>query len=464
MHSTGARRTVGPLSGEVAILDTPLLLRLLGGPPGRSAIVDLIGLGIGSGMEIVVHETTLIELNHLLDRHTEDAQRFETALGPHPNVGELGLQDDVLETWLQAHPIGSVGHLSWSQFRKRAADLRNDLRALGVKLVASKDWDIAQASLHARFNDSLGETIRSRGGYRHRVPIDHDARLLVHVSEARIRNPGNEKKVWPGSIVITTDSYMTAAFEAVAGKQEFPIAVTPAQWAGLLGSCSPPADAERLAGLVGEELSRRTLLARAAAIPVEVAIELARSVSVDHESAVDPYAIQLSLQEVLAEQPDLLDPSGSDARQLANAIVARRQQRMQRAYMQQRSATAAEIRRKESEVQDRERIALDALATAEARSDRVESLQQQLAAETRRRVTLTRIVLVLIPSLLGIAVIASSAAAGALAGRHLGLASIGLVIFMASGGDYILHGDRRWWEPVSGLVVGTALALLPLYL
>jgi hypothetical protein len=164
-------------------------------------------------------------------------------------------------------------------------------------------------------------------------------------------------------------------------------------------------------------------------------------------------ALQLSLQDLIVAQPDLTSRSSDDARRLAEDAIASHRQRVDAAYSQQRAAMSEDAKRRATLP-----VAPSVLTPATASTS-----PQPVTVPPRERRQIRGLRCALL-ELIGVAVVVGLAAGGTLNGRPLAWASIGLAVFLGISIDYTSNLDRRWWEPVGGLLVAVALAFLGGYL
>lgn len=453
-----ARSNVGSLTGEQAILDTPVLLEVLADAEARSPALEILTIAINQGVEIAVEASSFTELERVLDQRDADAVSLEEALevGVDLQTVRATLSDAVLLAWLHCNPLAGKSYLTWSLFRIRAKRLSSTLQAIGAQILTSDNWDLQMSANHASLVASLRTSLppNARGEWN----LEHDARLLVLAEHTRSANPPNANKVWPGSLVVSPDTHMNPAYAMVFGQQSFPVTVTLVQWAGLLGGCATPMALEELVDAITDEVRRRTLFERSVAVPTETAIELARSLRATEVSAADIQDVQLSLEDVLAEQPDVLGIDPEAAREFAARALSKRQLRTNRAYLQHRAALTSERDRVDRQLADAQAAKEEALKSA----DMVP--RSRLAELEAGRERLKRGLLVTVTTALLIVLLVGLVGSHVLVGKGRGVGVLGLIIFVGLGIDFAVHEKRRWYEPLGALIVTLALALLPIFL
>ncbi|MHB1210419.1 MAG: hypothetical protein ACYC1I_12050 [Acidimicrobiales bacterium] len=456
-----ARTLVGTFSKEKVLLDTPMLIQLLSDRDGSRATQEILQIAIRQGVKVLVEPSTLEELRRVVESRTEEAQEIEGSMNSGADLITLRttINDQILSVWLNSSPTAGGQFVSWTDFQLRTNELEVKLQTMGVDCSGESNWTLAMSGEHARLKAALNEDLgaRVRGDWN----LDHDARLLTIARRERELNPDGPSKLWPGAIIITSDTHMNAAFVQVFGVQSFPVALSVSQWAGLLGSFSPPVNAERLAIALTEEIPRRTVLKNAIQIPTATAIELARSLSFSdiHQNEVED--IQLSLQEILQQTPRNIALSRDDARELAIRALARRNQRATRAAKEMReNSRVAQEQQFERFGQKLASIQSESKLTAGVIG---ENDKRITLLETRNRQLKRGLSVLIVAILIGIVILILKSL-GLEKGHKFGLSLVGLVLLIGSGIDYSVKTERPWYELLGGIIFSIALAVLPIFL
>jgi hypothetical protein len=170
-------------------------------------------------------------------------------------------------------------------------------------------------------------------------------------------------------------------------------------------------------------------------------------------SAAEERDLQLSLQDMLSGQGDILGVSADTAREYANRALAQHQQRVSKAYHQHRAALTAEEERLK-----RRAASLGARPPAPAAPD--PAITELKTSITR----LKRFVSVLVVTMCLAIAVFGLGASHALHGKRLGAAIVGVVLFFGIGCDYASNVKRKWHEPVGALTVSVALTILPIFI
>jgi hypothetical protein len=326
-----ARNVLGSLKGERVILDTPLLFPLLGPRREAEPILQLVQTSVAAGIEVVVADHTLDELIDVLKRlSTHDVPAVESALkeGIDPEALAAFLDEPILQSWLRGCDEGK--YKTWSDFEQAAYDLPLALDQLGVHRRPhhnNTEWDHVD-----ELSAALAAELDRRGKGRGKPQIERDANTLAMTWRKR-RTERGTGRFWPAAWVITTDTYMAPTYRALERSDEFPIAVTPSQWLGMVSSCCDPPSVEELAESAAQLLAQETMLSIAAKYPPSVAIGIARALSeLDETSETDIRVAQLSLDDILNDYPDIMGDPATTGAKFASVVVGMRSQRMSLAY------------------------------------------------------------------------------------------------------------------------------------
>jgi hypothetical protein len=445
-----ARASVGSLRGEQAILDTPVLLRMLGSHGSTAPVMDLVTQALRTGVNVIVSDHTVTELERLLDnRENNVVPDVEKAL-QHDSAEEIirRSDDQVVTSWLETPGSGRNGRASWKQFRDAAARLPGTLRAIGVNFGLDDEHDLADSKYFFEFRKHLTERV-TRGDWN----IDHDARILVAVRQTRTVNPANADKIWPGAFIVTTDRQIGPIYNDVVGKQRFPVTVSPSQWAGVIASCSDPIGVHELAKAMASDTSHETLLARAVNIPLATALEIGRCLADTGMNAVDAESVQLAFEDIVNERPDLL---GADPTRLAGEVLNRHHQSYVKVTAEQRTYYEEALRRTSKEREVLERVGRETQAVL--RGDRDTEHDRRLIAEKerdterRRRQRLARAFGSTVMALLLVGALVAAVLTDTLTGWWIVVAALTLVVYAAAAADYCTTLERPTWRFVVAAV------------
>jgi len=339
-----ARDIAGSLRGEIAIIDTPVLLRIVGTARRARSVLEVIGIALQAGMRVLLHQETIDELNEVLDRRqATEVPTIEEDISTGTELSVLAayVPDEALSAWLAALAAGEVA--SWSEFRAAVRTIPRTLASLGVEIVPIETaFDFNQAAFFNEFKTSLSAVIEERGRYRHDVPLKHDATMLLTAYTARMSNPSSASKIWPGAVIVTPDKNLNEAYKRVVDSQVlFPVAVPLSQWMGIVSSCSSPEALETIAGTMPDVLTYEALAHLASRFPLQAVRDIARAISAPDISSADVRATQLSLDELITSRPVLLDSEHSDV-ELVQSVLTQRHRRIAVAYERQKDFAEAD--------------------------------------------------------------------------------------------------------------------------
>lgn len=468
-----AKGMAGPLSGQLLILDTPLLLALIGEDSTARPIRNLLARARTLEIKVVLYERTVVELRSLLDGHSSspDVQETEQALlgGGDPAVlAALKRGDQRVQPWLRWATTRPLGQRTWAQWQA-AEGVEPALKLLSaIGVVPSEgtqnSWDFEHSTRTVAFEDELKRRVDERRD-RHRTvhAIHHDALNLTEVWRAREASPSAaDDLVWPGAFILSPDGMISGVYRAVVGEEALPASLTFSQCASIVGAYSAAIDAEVLAEEIAGGVAEQMLLARAAAIDPVTARAIASAVRAEHVSTEDVYQLRFDVERELQNAADVADPEALAAgaaerlragkKRLADderkgAEDERRRHELAEARNTERAqATLERAERAEKALQDeKSQRAVDDQKTATDRAD----FGRQLA-ESNRRWT----------SGVLIAVVFLAAAWALLVGSWLfGLIALLATVFaLAERGPYV-RGERSvatWLAIVVGVVAGLA--------
>lgn len=327
-----ARGIVGSLSGCAVVLDTPVLVPLLGVGRRTDAVLRAIDYSIRAGMRVVVTRHTIKELQALTRRVRREFGEILTGKTEHNELVEMirRLSDEpLLDLWAEAQQAGRYN--TWSDVEREAEGLAIRLESLGVQVEDHANrWREDKVAV---FRDSLKEVLAKDGVDRGPKQVESDADTMAFAARTR-RLRRSPSGFWPSMWVVTTDRRMNRAYSGVNPDDSFPLTLTPSHWVGMLGTCAEPASLADLASDAVTFLAHETVIAIASEYTAEVAVDIAR---VLHEGggmpAVDLRLAGISSPEMLLhEQPDLFgDERENVGAQYAAVIVAMRNARLSQA-------------------------------------------------------------------------------------------------------------------------------------
>jgi hypothetical protein len=455
---SAARAVVGSLNNERAILDTPVLLRLLGAPELAQPIERVISAAIASGMEVVAPIHYIEELQELLASVESDQLPYvQHEISAGLNVETLGslVDDQVLGLWLRAAQSGR--YKDWAGFRQAAASIQTALEELGVMVRAHYNQPRDNAT---RFEVAVGEEIaRNSARPRRKAALERDGETMAMAHRKRTRT---ERAFWPGAWIITTDTRIGPAYHKLHPGDPFPLTLTPAAWVSIVSNCSPPAEVEKLAEAASQLFSEEGFMTIAARFPVRTAVEIARALGPSNGGSSLDVRVAQGIDQLLRTQPDYDETGNAVGAHIAAEVVARRGERLSQSYasgsaqMAQRTArilsALVETERKvESGDADRRVLATE-LETARAET----AAANKLAADTMILERRKAVAIVVGVGLL--AVVLAFAYSGLWLGA--GVAFLSLLFFARMAADWVTRTDTSWKILLVSLAIDALLGFI----
>jgi hypothetical protein len=349
------RRIVGSLRDVRVILDTPVLLRLLGPTDTAYPLEQAISAARAAGMEVVALYHYLEELSELVATvGRQQMPRIEERLTEGLNVDALIklVDEEVVSLYLRAHV--EERYADWPEFQAAADDLSkwlvqldvmvrdhgNDAgdpvgdyeRALNAEIARAQANAIAAAKGTTAPADgtkpaAVAPVDAGRRWVRRPAALARDAETMVMVHR---RRETRERTFWPAAWIVTTDARMSPAYASLHPRDPFAITITPGAWVAIISNCSDPAHIPNLVEVASRLVSDDGCMAIAARFPVDAAIELAQTLGPDNGGSALDLSLAQGLGKVLREQPDYSDDDDKFGQRLAAQIVGRRGKRLYR--------------------------------------------------------------------------------------------------------------------------------------
>lgn len=381
----GAQAALGTLSGSRIILDTPILVALLGADSAERRLNDLIDQAVALGMDVAAPEHVFEELDDVLERVTNDhLQALTSGLKSGTNARAYAqiVNEQLLELFLDGVDAGK--YRTWNDLQQRARHLTTELANRGVKVRPHGNKNRSNVTW---IEHNLTESIKSSPGGRSAKAIARDAESVEMIWRARRRAVANTSRsgLWPGGWMVSYDRRSGPAYAAVNRLDREPLVLTPAQWATLMTESAPAAEIPQLVAAAASYMRQESMLRIATKYPPAIALTLARSLSGDYRSATDTRVAQLpTLGEALERAAAGEKVTGE---RLASELAARRANRLAAAGREQIDFTALERSRldealtRNTAVVDREHLA------RVGAEDRVRELETSAALVDRKVVS-----------------------------------------------------------------------------
>jgi predicted nucleic acid-binding protein len=379
-----ARRSLGSLTGERIVLDTPVLVECLGPEVNARRVNTVIDLAIQAGMEVIVPEHVIHELLDVITRvESEYIPGLMAALrdGVGARIYAGTVSEQVLELFLDA--TESRRFKSWEEFATHARSLKEDLTAAGVVVREHGNYNRPKVDEYAR---ALKEEVEKSTNHRGHKQIARDAETMELVSRARRRKSGQSTSLWPGGWVVSRDRKMSTAYQDAERDDLESLVLTPSQWATLVSESTAAPEVAELISAAASYLRQEAVLRIAVKYPPDIALSLARSLSSEAVSDTDVRVAQLTLVDLLDELDPATSPSGET---IASAVASKRSRRIATAGQVQRQAFDASIQRM-SEGATRVAGELDQASRARKEMENQLASERQLTALSQEEATQLR--------------------------------------------------------------------------
>lgn len=445
---------LGTPRGQRALLDTPILVDLIGPVRVNEPARTSIRAAVAAGWEVVACDHTLEELIGLTER---EVPRVRESLIRALNEGVraewyASLVADQLPSYcIEALRDGTYSSIE--QMIQAAKAMVDTLAELGV--IVRPHFNDRDHNYVSRCKDALEKVLEGVGVGRSAAVIQRDADSMAMVWRRRRRE--TPKRAWPGGWIITPDRHMATAFRSLDRVDSVPLTLSLPQWTTILSVTVPPAEVVDLASAAAQQLVEEAMWLLPSRFPSDVAMELAKQISPDHGgSATDLRHAQLTLDVALNGHGGPRSATSMAAEVLESRNSRRDRQNALALALARRAQTEAgheadAARRMASE---QKLIADEATRESETSIQKMEALRHQLAWASIRT---KRIVTVFISFFVGVAL--------AIGAWVLGVGWF--AILGALGGLMVLGvGGYRWCKSAEArllpLLVGAGVEVISL--
>ncbi len=446
------RASIGSLKGEYALLDTTVLKLLLGAPEQAQSLHRAITAAVEAEMVVIVPEHYLGELQDLINGIAGDnrdlIRSVETGKIKPLDLSAV-IDNEILSLWLRG--LGAGTYRNFADFRVAASSLGATLRTYGVRVQphGNKTSDNAK-----RFIPPLAAEVAKRLRTRTAAALTRDAEAMALAH--RLRRSGGSSTFWPTAWVITGDACMGPAYKHLYPADAFPLTLTPASWLSILCNCSTPATAAGLALAASKLLAEDAFMNVAARFTPKTAAEIARALGPEAGgSTLDLHVAQLSLDEILHNQPDFDQDNNALGARIAAEVIRKRGERQTASFEQARMRDNTAMHRSEGQLTRRlqEEIAARKAVEQLVREERANATSAAEATARERLLGRRRSVLV------GV-IVATIAAISALAYFRMwpgvALTVAALLVLAYQGRRWLTDSQASWRD----LVVGSAVGIL----
>jgi hypothetical protein len=470
------RQVLGALRGDRAILDTPVLLQLLGTPSQADPMKRVISAAIHAGMEVIAPQHYLDELHELIggiESEAADVTQYRRGRDDvQATMTRSIVGDGAVAVWLNALEQGL--YTNWADFKSAAYGLNELLPLLGVAVRTHNNTHRDDVD---GFERGLRDEIRRRGS-RTRAPsvTRRDAETMAMAHRARERKR-HLRAFFPGAWIVTPDSHISPAYKQITG-DDMPLTVTPVAWLGIISNCAPPVEAKELARsaaapLFGEE----TFLTVAGRFPVKTAIKLAQTLGPGSGgSTLDVRMAQISLDDLLAKNASMEDGANELTSRVVADVMRKRTERLNLGYEEAEARRQAQLERMTTAYrQERERA--DAAEAERARererADVAEAVKRQVieqAAGARSEGGLTNEQMKLLADrratsygVLGALLVATAFLALLRAFAAAMLALVSLLVFWKLAQDWVAEPQKRWTRLAPAALIDLVALLFAIF-
>lgn len=380
--------TLGSLTEQRVVLDTPVLVAYLGIKDDADRLETVIRLARDAGMEVIAPQHVLDELDDVIDRvESQVIPGLMEALqgGVSSRVYAASVDEQVLELFLEAAAAGQ--YRRWQDFADRARNLGAELSVLGVDI---RDHGNSQRHNVEQLLNRLKVEVEKTPNHRGAKQVARDAESMEMVWRARRRASRDKASLWPGGWLITYDRKIDPAYRKANTQDSEPMVLTPGQWATLVTETAAAPEVRDLIEAAASFLRQEAVLRIAVKYPPDVALKLARTLEQGGASETDFRVAQLTLVDLLDGASGQTIHSGES---ISTFVASKRSSRMAAGAATQRQAFESERRRMtqtvsrsaaELSVESRAREAAErASADSEAK---IEALQAEKVQAEKDRV------------------------------------------------------------------------------
>jgi hypothetical protein len=435
LHSYVAGRDSAPVlnalgspSGQRALIDTPVLVDLLGPARVRRTVEFTLRAAVQAGWEVIVCDHSIEELINLVTREVPRI-RSDFTKAHKAGVKEewfANLTEDQLTTYA-VEVLRDGTYSSLEQMVTAAESIEVELARLGVEV--RPHFNDADRSYVDRCRAALDAELD--GSYRSPTVVQRDAESMAVVWRRRRREP--KKGHWPGGWVITPDRHLGAAFASLDRAHSVPITLSLSQWSTLLSVTIAPTDVVALAEAAATQLVEEAMWLLPSRYPSDVALQLAeRLAPASGGSETEIRYAQVTLDLALDD-----DRNARSANAIAADVLAARTKRRDRLAEIQVETSAKAVVDAEAARAAAQALAIEKsneIASARLQADEDAKTMQGLQSELNwQRSRVGRIAWSAFFAIVGVGALVVAVILGAwlivLVGMVLGLALGGLTLF-----------------------------------
>lgn len=460
---------IGSPQGQRAILDTPVLLSLVGRKADRSDTELTIRSALAAGWDVVVCQHSLDELYQLLRREIPEVQkRVREAHNRNTRVEFYAalVQDQIHGICIGALKDGTYKNLS--EMMAMCERLEEDLVSWGAT-VRNHSNELS-ADRVSRCQTALQEQIdKGTRSWRSGYAIERDADTMAMAWRRRSRE---QSKNWPGAWIITSDRQMAPAYASISSDR-VSLTLSLPQWTTIVSISAPLEDLRGLATAAAGQFAEEAMWQLPARFPGDFAMGLAAQLSPKQGGS----HMDLRHAQMMLSLPEMLDEieTKSSSTAIAAAVLAARTKRVDAMMLQEKNrqsdalaratveASEAHDQAREGRIRELEIERENAELTSQLKEAREEAAAKESAlaeSKIRNRRVLWSVALCLVAAVFPVVGVLTNNSVGAL----VGIVALGGMITISTRWCKDLKlalPILAWTAIVEG--VGFASALLPMF-
>ncbi|WP_394525593.1 hypothetical protein [Paenarthrobacter nicotinovorans] len=369
---------IGDATGQRAVLDTPVLLSLVGRKLDRNDTELTIRSAAAAGWDVVVCRHSLDELDQLLRRQIPEVEK--RVREANERKARVEFYAALVEDQIHGICIGALKDGTYKNLREMLTTcerLEDDLISWGAT-VREHNNEISPdrvASCVAALREQLDKGPRS--GRSARV-IERDANTMTMAWRRRSREQSGN---WPGAWVITSDRQMAPAYASISSDR-VALTLSLPQWTTVVSISAPLEDLRGLATAAAGQFAEEAMWQLPARFPAEFAMGLAAQLSPSQGGS----DMDLRHAQMMLSLPDMLDEfeATTTSTAIAAVVLADRTKRVDAMMQQEKERQNDSLARATVEANEAQQEALAArvreLEAEKENADLASQLEQAQAA------------------------------------------------------------------------------------
>lgn len=322
---------IGTPKGQRAILDTPVLLSLVGRKADRSATELTIRSAVAAGWDVIVCQHSLDELFQLLRREIPEVEK--RVREAHTRNTRVEFYASLVEDQIHGICIGALKdgtYKNLSEMMAMCQRLEEDLVSWGAT-VRSHNNELS-ADRVARCQAALQEQIdKGMRSWRSSYAIERDADTMAMAWRRRSRELS---KNWPGAWIITSDRQMAPAYASISSDR-VSLTLSLPQWTTVVSISAPVEDLRSLATAAAGQFAEEAMWQLPARFPGDFAMGLAAQLSPKQGGS----HMDLRHAQMMLSLPEMLDEieTKSSPTAIAAEVLAARTKRVDAMMLQEKN-------------------------------------------------------------------------------------------------------------------------------